>query len=605
MRTDRFLFASLALSGSLFLPAACSDKDAGPASGTGGASNPHRDADLGPNYGDGLIGYKMSAEAREAQSDDTIGLSGSGGSSSPSGEFGGDGDGDGDGDAVAMGGFGGSTLQSGTPGRIRTAQSDPVLSLVEENPFFSTTDESTSTFSIDVDSGSYTLSRAAVRAGFLPDPEDVRVEEFLNYFHFHYKPPAGEEPLSLYTEWSACPWNPERDLLMVGVQGQEVSLKDAPPLNLVYLIDVSGSMGSAMKLPLLIQGFRMLTSQLRDDDRVSIVTYAAAERVVLDGALGSDKETIDAALSGLQASGSTNGSGGIQKAYELAQQYFVEGGMNRVLLATDGDFNVGLSDVDELVEFISEKRDTGVFLSVYGYGSAWDGGNYQDEVGEQLADNGNGVYFYIDGVEETRRAFMHTVTGSLITVAKDVKLQLEFNPEFVKGYRLIGYENRVLSNSSFNDDSVDAAEMGAGMSVTALYEIIPADSSEGIPDPEPGTVPAAPSEGEGGDAEDAGFSPPGASEVAALRLRFKESDSIESEAMTLALPTADRREVPSYKFLFAASISEFALQLQGSQYLPAYRSDEILDQIEDTLVFDGEGAIEESLEFIQLAQELQ
>jgi Ca-activated chloride channel family protein len=324
-----------------------------------------------------------------------------------------------------------------------------------------------STFSIDADSGSYTLARAAIRDGVLPDPESVRVEEFLNYFHFHYAQPEADIPLAMYTELGACPWNNQHELLLIGIQGQEVDATSAPPANLVYLLDVSGSMSEASKLPLLKRGFRMLTGQLRAQDRVSIVTYAGQESVVLEGVTGDQKDVIDQALAALESGGSTNGEGGIQKAYQLAEKYFMEGATNRVLLATDGDFNVGLSDVDELVDLIATKRETGVFLSVYGFGSAWDGGNYQDEVAEQLADNGNGVYFFIDGEEEARRAFIYTLSGSLITVAKDVKIQVEFNPDRVAGYRLIGYENRLLSNNDFSNDGVDAGELGASMSVTA------------------------------------------------------------------------------------------------------------------------------------------
>jgi Ca-activated chloride channel family protein len=361
------------------------------------------------------------------------------------------------------------------------------------------------------------------------------------------------------------------------VQGQEVSLEDQPPANLVYLLDVSGSMNDPLKLPLLKRGFRMLSAQLRPQDRVSIVTYAGADRVILDGVPGSSHEKIDAAIVNLESGGSTNGAGGIQKAYEIAQKHFIRGGTNRVLLATDGDFNVGLSEAGA------------------------PSGNYKDEVGEQLADNGDGIYFYIDGPEETQRAFQHTISGSLMTVAKDVKLQVEFNPTFVKGYRLIGYENRVLSNSAFNDDSVDAGELGAGLSVTALYEIIRSNSAESLPQALEGTEPVVPDAGDGATAAQSGFQPVGAHELAQVRLRYKDSDSTESKAMSEGLLSTRRSDTPSFKLLFAAGISEFAMQLRGSQYLPQVRQSALLDQIEIARVLDREGAVLEAQHLIRSA----
>jgi len=475
---------------------------------------------------------------------------------------------------------------------------------VVENPFWTTSDTAVSTFSIDADSGSYTLARAAIRDGVLPDPKSVRVEEFLNYFHFHYAQPEQDTPLATYTELGACPWNDKHDLLLLGIQGQEVDTTTAPPANLVYLLDVSGSMSSASKLPLLKRGFRMLTRQLRDQDRVSIVTYAGQERVVLEGVTGDKKNVIDEALSELQSGGSTNGEGGIQKAYELAEKYFIDGGTNRVLLATDGDFNVGLSDVDDLVDLIATKRQTGVFLSVYGFGSAWDGGNFQDEVAEQLADNGNGVYFYIDGEEEARRAFIYTLSGSLITVAKDVKLQVEFNPTQVAGYRLIGYENRLMSNTDFSNDSADAGELGASMSVTALYELVPPGAEASMPEPIPGTVPEIPEDDPTAEPEP-DYPAMARSDLAQVRIRYKDSDSDVSQ---LIVRTGDRamwRDKSSAKFVFAAGVAEFAMVLRGSQYLPAPRGNAIRDQLLLALPLDGEGAVQEASDLVEDALALQ
>jgi Ca-activated chloride channel family protein len=439
------------------------------------------------------------------------------------------------------------------------------------------------------------LTRAAVRDGVLPNPESVRVEEFLNYFHFHYAQPEADIPLAMYTELGACPWNPQHELLLIGIQGQEVDAASAPPANLVYLLDVSGSMSEASKLPLLKRGFRMLTGQLRAQDRVSIVTYAGQESVVLEGVTGDQKDVIDDALAALESGGSTNGEGGIQKAYQLAEKYFIEGGTNRVLLATDGDFNVGLSDVDALVDLIATKRQTGVFLSVYGFGSAWDGGNYQDEVAEQLADNGNGVYFFIDGEEEARRAFIYTLSGSLITVAKDVKLQVEFNPERVAGYRLIGYENRLLANNDFSNDSVDAGELGASMSVTALYELVPPGTQGSMPAPIPGTVPEIPeSDPTTVTDPEPQYPPLSRADLAQIRIRYKDSDSDVSK---LLVTTEDRsmwRDQSSAKFMFAAGVAEFAMTLRGSQYLPMQRGFAIRDQILLASPLDGEGAVSEA-----------
>lgn len=591
MATSSRLLVTSAVLGFVLAPLAC------------GTDSAPRDPGGGDAYGESYIGYKNSSETREQQSSSGANSgSASGGASasydSVQGEYGYPGsESPPDPGGASLGGYGGSA----TDLEVKSIR-PPQLSMVRENPFVAAQEESTSTFSIDVDTGSYTLARASLRDGVRPQPENIRIEEFLNYFHFHYEQPTGDKPLSLYTEWGDCPWNEERKLLMLGVQGQEVALEDQPPLNLVYLLDVSGSMSSELKLPLLKRGFRMLTRLLRPEDRVSIVTYAGANRVVLEGASGKEQKKIDQALADLESGGSTNGAGGIQKAYELAQKHFIKGGSNRVLLATDGDFNVGLSETQELVDFIAQKRDTGVFLSVYGYGTAWDGGGYRDEVGEQLADNGNGIYFYIDGEEETRRAFGYAMSGSLMTVAKDVKLQVEFNPELVKGYRLIGYENRVLSNAAFSDDSVDAGELGAGLSVTALYEVIPSDSREALPTALSGTVNSVSGAGSAG--QDDEFGAPLPADFAQVRLRFKRSQSDESEAMRVSVNQSSVLPRPSFKFFFAAGLAEFAQQLRGSQYLQRWRSEELSDQIELAFALDREGAVKEVHDLFKSASKL-
>jgi Ca-activated chloride channel family protein len=484
----------------------------------------------------------------------------------------------------------------------RPPQGATVLS--PENPFHLTNEQATSTFAIDVDTGSYTLSRASISAGHLPDPNSVRSEEFLNYFHFHYAEPSGDAPFSLYTELGACPWNDKRKLLMLGIQGQEVALKDQPPANLVFLIDVSGSMNDPAKLPLLKKGFRMLTSQLRAQDRVAIVTYAGHESVALTSTAGDRKDLILAAIDRLESGGSTNGEGGIQKAYELAQQTFLKQGNNRVILATDGDFNVGLRQTDELEAFIATKRATGVYLSVYGFGAAWDGGNYKDAVGEQLADNGDGIYFYVDSPEEARRAFLESVSGSLLTVAKDVKLQVELNPAYVKAYRLIGYENRVLDNDAFNDDSADGGELGAGLSVTALFELILANTEDQVPSPLAGSVPELLSSesADAGNAETlASF---GGDDWIEVRLRYKAPGTSTSKLMQNRYGQEIAPEASTPKFLFAAGVSELAMQLRRSQYLPVQRQRALLEQLALAKPLDRDGAIEELIQLAQQAYDL-
>ena len=574
-------------------------------------------------YGQPLIGYKNAAAAQSA---DAVPNSGSAAMGDSDGGMEFEDYGSGGMAYSAMGGaasmmggapsvggasgLGGATSVGGaSTGGALSAVGGGVSSGIVENPFWATAQAPTSTFSIDADSGSYTLARASIRDGVLPDPEHVRVEEFLNYFHFHYAEPAEGRPLALYTELGACPWNPSRELLLLGVQGQEVAIEDQPPANLVYLLDVSGSMADANKLPLLKRGFRMLSRQLRPEDRVSIVTYAGSEAVVVDGVSGAEKAIIDDALAALQSGGSTNGQGGIQKAYELAQKHYIDGGTNRVLLATDGDFNVGLSDPDELATFIATKRETGVFLSVYGFGDAWSGGNFDDETAEKLADNGNGIYFYIDGDEEARRAFLHTISGSLITVAKDVKLQVAFNPDHVAGYRLIGYENRLLAESDFSNDAVDAGELGASMSVTALYEIVRAGTDEPLPEPLPGTVPELP---EADDAESGSaaaepepeYPPLGSQDMVQVRLRYKDSDSDTSQLMVETRDRAMWRDESSAKFLFAAGVAELAMVLRGSQYLPSRDGGVLRGQLEAALPLDGEGAVREASALVKDAFEL-
>ena len=347
---------------------------------------------------------------------------------------------------------------------------------IRERGFVSAVSEPLSTFSIDVDTASYANVRRYLQNEQQVPQDAVRIEEMINYFKYNYPKPEGNVPFSVYTEISACPWNEKSQLLLIGLQGKEIDISDMPPNNLVFLIDVSGSMQDYNKLPLVKQALIMLVENLRPKDKISIVTYAGNDAVVLEGVSGSEKVEITEAIEFLEAGGSTAGAAGIETAYKIAKHNFIKEGNNRVILTTDGDFNVGVSSEGELTRIIEKKRKEGVYLSVIGFGQ----GNIKDNKMEALADNGNGNYAYIDSVLEVKKVLVEEMGGTLLTIAKDVKLQVEFNPEKIKEYRLIGYENRMLNSEDFQDDTKDAGEMGAGHRVTALYEIIPMVAGETI-----------------------------------------------------------------------------------------------------------------------------
>lgn len=344
-----------------------------------------------------------------------------------------------------------------------------------ENRFMSAAVNPLSTFAADVDTASYSTFRRYINRGSLPSADTLRTEELLNYFRYDYNLPDGNDPFGCTTELIQCPWNEDTLLLLVGLATEPVDTSDMPSQNLVFLIDVSGSMDS--NLDLVKRSFLLLCDQLKPDDRVSIVTYASNEEVVIEGATGNDIDLIMEAIETLTAGGSTNGADGINTAYEIAEKYYLDGGNNRIILATDGDLNVGTTSEADLRNLVEERAKSGVYLSVLGFGSD----NYKDNKLETLADNGNGNYAYIDSVAEARKALIEDAGGTLLTVAKDVKLQVEFNPAVVKGYRLIGYETRVLNAEDFADDSVDGGEVGAGHRVTVLYEVVPIDSKMDIP----------------------------------------------------------------------------------------------------------------------------
>jgi len=409
-----------------------------------------------------------------------------------------------------------------------------------------------STFSIDVDGASYSNVRRMIMDGKLPIKDAVRVEELINYFDYKYTQPKDEHPFSVNTEVSKAPWNPEHQLVQIGIQGQKIESHNLPPSNLVFLLDVSGSMNYGNKLPLLKKGFKLLVNELREEDYVSIVVYAGSSGMVLPPTSGANKEKILESLQKLTAGGSTAGAAGIQQAYEVAKEHFREDGNNRVILATDGDFNVGVSSQGELVDLIEEKRNEGIFLSVLGFGS----GNMKDSKMEQIANNGNGNYYYIDNLLEAKKVLVSEMGGTLHTIAKDVKIQVEFNPQNVKAYRLIGYENRLLEDQDFNDDKKDAGELGAGHTVTALYEVIPhgvsLDSSLSDIDELKYQTPSSPT-GDFGD------------ELMTVKLRYKQPDGDKSTLVSQIVNVSNSDEM-SQDLAFASSVASFGMLLRDSKF---------------------------------------
>lgn len=420
---------------------------------------------------------------------------------------------------------------------------------IEENPFLETARAPLSTFSIDVDTASYANVRRFLNQGQLPPKDAVRIEELINYFEYDYPAPAGDVPFSVHTDVAVCPWNTKHKLVHFGLQGKKVSLDNVPPSNLVFLVDVSGSMNEPNKLPLLKDSMRILVNQLSSKDRVAIVVYAGASGLVLPST--NNKGEILNALDELSAGGSTNGGAGIQLAYSVALDNFIQGGNNRVILATDGDFNVGLASDNELVNLIENKRRSGVFLSVLGFGT----GNYNDSMMEKLADKGNGNYAYIDSDDEARKALGQQAAGTLYTIAKDVKIQVEFNPAKVAGYRLIGYENRLLAAKDFNDDKKDAGDIGAGHSVTALYEIIPAGERV---------------ENDGIELKYSKYEPSDTrfgNEILTLKLRYKEPNENQSKLLTVGVLDNNKvMETASENLRFASAVAQFGLLLRDSRY---------------------------------------
>jgi len=447
---------------------------------------------------------------------------------------------------------------------------------INENIFRSALQEPLSTFSIDVDAASYSNVRRFIQNG-QPVPKDaVRIEEMINYFDYDYAQPTGDDPFSIYTEVSAAPWNDKHKLVHIGLQGRKIPVDNLPASNLVFLIDVSGSMSDANKLPLLKSSFKLLVEQLRKQDRVAIVVYAGAAGLVLPSTPGSEKQKIINALDNLQAGGSTAGGAGIQLAYAVAKENFQEGGNNRVILATDGDFNVGASSDQDMEHLIEQKRGDGIFLTVLGYGM----GNYKDSKMEILADKGNGNYAYIDNMLEAQKTLVNEFGGTLFTIAKDVKLQIEFNPAKVQAYRLIGYENRLLQAEDFNNDKKDAGELGSGHTVTALYEIIPTGVTSEFYNidklkyqkPSNTTV--------------AGNS----NELMTVKFRYKKPDGNTSKLLQQVLVDKDvALEKTSDDFRWSAAVAAFGMVLRESQYVKAFGFKDVLELAQGARGKDAEG----------------
>jgi len=425
---------------------------------------------------------------------------------------------------------------------------------INENDFRIVSEKPLSTFSIDVDVASYSNVRRFIENGSLPPPNAVRIEEMINYFTYNYREPKGKHPFSVTVEMANCPWDSYHRIALVGVQGKRIKTDKVPPSNLVFLIDVSGSMQCENKLSLVKKSLNLLVEQLREEDRIAITVYAGSAGTVLPSTSGHNKRKIKQCINRLEAGGSTAGAQGIQLAYATAQDNFIRNGNNRVILATDGDFNVGVSSDEALVRLIEQKRNKGIYLTVLGFGT----GNYKDSKMEKLADKGNGNYAYIDKLSEANKVLVEEMSGTLLTIAKDVKIQIEFNPQQVYAYRLIGYENRIMKKEEFNDDRKDAGELGAGHSVTALYEIIAADNH--TPDVDPLRYQNEEPEAEEPVQNDF------ADEIMLVKLRYKKPDASKSNLIRVPVKESDVRDNLSENLMFASSVAGFGMLLRNSQY---------------------------------------
>jgi Ca-activated chloride channel family protein len=474
---------------------------------------------------------------------------------------------------------------------------------IYDNPFFAVTDQPLSTFSIDVDTASYSNVRRFITQGTLPPPDAVRIEEMLNYFPYSYEKPKDDskDPFAATVEVATCPWNTSNRLARVAIKGKEIAHDKRPVSNLVFLIDVSGSMNEPRKLPLVKEGLKLLTKELTENDRVAMVVYAGAAGLVLPStnADPKNKETILAAIDNLSAGGSTNGGHGVELAYRVAAENFIKGGTNRVLLATDGDWNVGITDQTSLVNLIEQQAKSGVFLSILGYGY----GNLKDSTLEKLADKGNGHYAYIDDLKESRKVLVEEMSGTLVTIAKDVKIQVEFNPAKVQSYRLIGYENRLLAKEDFNNDKVDAGEIGAGHAVTALYEVVPATgkivATQASPKAatQPATRPAV------DDLRYQKTTLSASDELITLKLRYKQPDGDVSTK--IEVPVVDKGlsyAKASEDLKFSAAVAQFGMILRGSPHKGTASLDGVLELADEGKGKDEKGYRSEFLELVRKAK---
>ena len=481
------------------------------------------------------------------------------------------------------------TEQQALPNQPAASPNTEDYSRIYENPFLEALKNPLSTFSIDVDTASYSNTRRFISQGQLPPADAVRIEEMVNYFHYNYPQPQGDAPFSISTELSDCPWTEGHKLLQVGLQAKRIDMSQAPRSNLVFLLDVSGSMEAPNKLGLVKQSLRLLVDQLRESDKISIVVYAGNAGLVLPATAGDKKEAIRAAIDKLEAGGSTAGGAGIQLAYKVARDNYIPGGNNRVILATDGDFNVGASSDADMQRLIESKRKEGTFLTVLGFGM----GNYKDNKLELLADKGNGNYAYIDDIAEARKVLIQEGGGTLVTVAKDVKFQLEFNPAKVASYRLIGYENRLLAAEDFDNDAKDAGELGAGHTVTALYEIVPAkaDSAQGQNLTYTQTEITAAAKN----------SP----DLLTLKLRYKAPNADTSQL--ISQPVSDQSKSwssASPDLHFAASVAGFGMMLRDSEFKGKLDFNQVLQLGREGLGQDAEGYRASYLQLVQQAMKL-
>ena len=456
---------------------------------------------------------------------------------------------------------------------------------IKENSFVAVAQQPVTTFSADVDRAAYANVRRIIGYGQIPPKDAVRIEEMVNYFDYDY--PAPEEgsvsPLRVSPELAPAPWNPNHLLLRIGLQAKKIDLAKAPPSNIVFLIDVSGSMDEENKLPLLQSSFKMLLGQLRPDDKVAIVTYANGTKVALPSTSVKDKEKIIKVLDNLYASGGTSGGKGIQLAYEQAQKSFIKNGNNRIILATDGDFNIGINNTTDLEKFIEKQRESGIYMSVLGFGM----GNYRDDMAETIADKGNGNYAYIDNITEAKKVLVNELSGTLFAVAKDVKLQLEFNPKYVKEYKLIGYENRMLANEDFTNDKKDAGEIGAGHTVTALYELVPSDGKVAQ------SLRYQSQElNEKGKGNELGF----------LKIRYKDPKVKDAKSVEITEPLVFNKKAlkeTSTDYRFAASVAEFGILLRDNSNKANATYDQVIELAEGAIGKDPEGYRKEFVRLVK------